>query len=124
VPRHAADEEFVYLLGVAPVAELDPGHGSWSRPKGCRLLGPAPGLEGAGFAVPSRGFRFRSSGGAEVTVGLRRFSDLFVPLAPAAGGSWQRLVIPGDGLPGRWRAAVQSTAPVRVCPLGTGGGRA
>jgi hypothetical protein len=110
LPRQAADRELVYLLGIQ--AEPAP----FSSGRGC-LTNPAGEIGSGGFRVPPGGVSIRPEGGAQVTVGLRRFSEDFLKLEPVAGGGSFKIHIPDDGISQPWWMALESTRPSRVCAL-------
>jgi hypothetical protein len=106
--RDAADREFVYLLALQPKA-------SAARPSGrCRTVAPRE-IGGTGFRVPARGFSFQSTDGGEVTVGLRRYGDDYYRFEPSSGGGPFRLAMRPDGIARPWFAALESSAPTKVC---------
>jgi hypothetical protein len=106
--RDAADREFVYLLALQPKT-------SATLPSGrCRTVAPGE-IGGTGFRVPARGFSFQSTDGGEVTVGLRRYGDDYYRFEPSSGGGPFRLAMRPDGIARPWFAALESSAPVKVC---------
>ncbi|HEX3324646.1 MAG TPA: hypothetical protein VHR65_05890 [Solirubrobacterales bacterium] len=110
LPRQAADREFVYLLGIQ--AEPTPA----SRGRGCLTIPPGE-IGSGGIRVPAAGVSIQPEGRAQVTVGLRRFSENFLKLEPLAGDGPFRVRIPADGVSKRWWMALESSRSARVCPL-------
>lgn len=110
--RLAADQELVHLLDlhVVPVYSAPSGGGCHTVPLG--------GIStGGGFPAPPGGFAFLLPHRGEATVGLRRFGDDFFRLEAATGGGWFRVSIPPDDIGRPWYVAIESAAPVRVCPI-------
>ncbi len=110
--RLAADQELIYLFGLDTV----PAYSSSSGP-GCRTVAPETMTTGGGIPVPRGGIAFRLPREGEAVVGLRRFGDDFYRLRAAAGGGWFRVSIPRDRIRQPWYVAIESSAPVPVCPL-------
>jgi hypothetical protein len=108
--RQAADREFTYLLEI----KAEPVRALGGR--GCRTLPPGE-IGSSGLPVPPGGFTMRSLGGAEVTVGLRRFSENFLALESASGARPLRVRVPNDGISRPWWFALESASATRVCRL-------
>lgn len=112
VPRLAADREFVYLLDIKPEA-MTTGVSTSS----CTQV--PPGTIGGGDELEVRpgGFSYRSPGGAEVTMGLRRYGYDFYRFEPTSGTGLFRVRVPRDGAPLPWYVDFESAEPVLVCPV-------
>ncbi|HEV3128983.1 MAG TPA: hypothetical protein VGY32_08365 [Solirubrobacteraceae bacterium] len=104
-------------VGLGSPPRIDAVTGATVVPRGrCVAYRPAPittTSESVTITLPPSGVSLR--GTAPITVSVRRFGQLFHPVATLQGGASARLSVPADQAATPWHVQVQSLGPAVMC---------